>query len=74
MTNDNLCDHIRHCRISCAQDRKVLKIHVEAKDTNIQPQLLDSLRQLGAEVKRGSPPKSRQERLMQILLDSLENF
>eukprot|EP00959_Pyramimonas_sp_CCMP1952_P005768 120801-Pyramimonas_sp.AAC.1 len=49
-----------------------MKIHISAESSGVAPQLLGSLKQLGAEIKRGAPPKSRSERIMQLLLDHAE--
>ncbi|CAK0875797.1 unnamed protein product [Prorocentrum cordatum] len=72
MTNEKMCDTVRHCRISYTHDRKTMKIHISAESSGVVPQLLDSLKQLGAEIKRGTPPRSHNERIMQLLLDHAE--
>ena len=72
MTNDKLCDQVHHCRISYTRDRKTLKIRLEGKETDVQPHMPDSLKQLGAAVLRGTPPKSHQERLNHMVLGSVE--
>ncbi|CAK0822016.1 unnamed protein product [Prorocentrum cordatum] len=74
ITNDSLCMQIRHCKISYTHDRKLMKIHLEAQGSGVQTQLLDSLKQLGGKLMKGTPPRSHHERLMQLFLDSAETI
>ncbi|CAK0892142.1 unnamed protein product, partial [Prorocentrum cordatum] len=74
MTNETLDSHCRFCKIGFTHDRATMKIFLEASGSGIQVEVLAGLVQIGASIKRGTPPRSHQERLMQLALDGMENL
>ena len=74
MTNEALNSHCTYCKISFTHDRSTMKIFLEASGSGIQVEVLAGLVQLGATIKRGTPPRSHQERLMQLALDGVDQI
>ncbi|CAK0825075.1 unnamed protein product [Prorocentrum cordatum] len=69
LTNDTLASQVKYCRASYTHERSVMKIFLEASQTGIQPEVLSPLVPCGASIKKGTPPKSHQERLVQLAFD-----
>eukprot|EP00959_Pyramimonas_sp_CCMP1952_P144942 3034311-Pyramimonas_sp.AAC.1 len=70
-TNDTLDDEVKHCRVAYTHDRTTMKIFLEASGTGVQKEVVAAMVQLGATAKKGAPPKSHQERVLQLTLDEM---
>eukprot|EP00959_Pyramimonas_sp_CCMP1952_P318900 6672489-Pyramimonas_sp.AAC.1 len=70
ISNGELADQVRHCRLQTTHAQDKVKIWIEAKATGIEDTVVAALVQLGGVHKHGTPPRSHNARLLQIHLDA----